>query len=401
MRISKRTWQSNGTTRHAWRVSYVDASGRRVHRQFAFKRDAEAFAQRVSSELHLGEHAPAADRTTLNEAAEVWLAALRLGRDGEGPVSRATTAQYEWALGHYIKPHLGARRLSELTRPALLEFRDWLLTAERASADADADTPNGPLARGSARKVLKALKACLNEARRRGLVSTDHWRDVTIRESARQKARVEIPSREQVRALLELAATRRDHPDKHVALARRRMYAIVATAAMTGLRQGEIRALAKDCIDFKQGLIRVERAADSWNVIGRPKTANSRRTVEMPPALIAILKEWSLAAPKSATAIDLVFPRHDGGIMDKANLYHRGWAPLRAAAGLWDLHFHALRHFYASNLIAAGASPREIMEAMGHSSVLITFDTYGHLFPDDRDARRARATQLAEGLLRS
>ena len=85
--------------------------------------------------------------------------------------------------------------------------------------------------------------------------------------------------------------------------------------------------------------------------------------------------------------------------MDKSNLFHRGWAPLRKAAGLADLHFHALRHFYASSLIATGGSPREVMEAIGHASVQITFDVYGHLFPEDRQARAVRADTLGASLL--
>jgi len=168
---------------------------------------------------------------------------------------------------------------------------------------------------------------------------------------------------------------------------------------MTGLRQGELRALSWRCVNFKRQLVRVERAAAALGAISSPKSARSRREVELPPELGRILKEWKLVVPRSALVRDLVFPRVDGGVLDKGNLFHRGWVPLRQAAGLPDLRFHALRHYYASSMIADGASAREVMEAMGHSSVQITFDVYGHLFPEDRQSRSARAARLARALL--
>ena len=215
MRITKRTWHRpvSGVRATAWEVTYKDAAGARRRRQFHKRGEAEAFVRRVSSELHLGEHAVAAERNTLRDAAQVWLDSLRVGRDGEGPVAAATRLQYEWALDHYILPKLGDRRLAELTRPVLLGFRDGLLTTPRVSARRDGERSDVPLARGSARRVLKALKACLNEARRRGLVAAETWRDVTIKEGARHRVRVQVPDRTAVRTLLETAAARREHSD--------------------------------------------------------------------------------------------------------------------------------------------------------------------------------------------
>jgi len=401
MRISKRTWQRpvGGGRGTAWEVTYKDAGGTRRRRQFDRRNEAEAFSRRVSSEIYHGEHAVAAERTTLREAARVWLDTLRVGRDGEGPIATATRIQYEWALKSYILPRIGDLRLSALTRPVLLGFRDSLLTGPRVRPESGADAGHRPLARGSARRVLKALKACLNEARRRGLVATDTWRDVSIKEGARHRVRVEMPDLAAVRSLLTVAAARREHADPHTAFARHRTYALVAAAAMTGLRQGELRALTWRCVQFKRQLIRVECAADVMGIISSPKSARSRREVELPPELTRILKEWKLVIPGSALVRDLVFPRVDGGVLDKSNLFHRGWVPLRQEAGLPSLRFHALRHYYASSMIADGATPREVMDAMGHSSVQITFDVYGHLFPEDRQNRSARASRLARSLL--
>jgi integrase len=61
--------------------------------------------------------------------------------------------------------------------------------------------------------------------------------------------------------------------------------------------------------------------------------------------------------------------------------------------------FHDLRHFRASCLIADGANPKEVMVEMGHASIQMTVDTYGHLFPEDAAPRRARAEDIAAGVL--
>src|SRR5215469_14736426 len=69
------------------------------------------------------------------------------------------------------------------------------------------------------------------------------------------------------------------------------------------------------------------------------------------------------------------------GIADGVNLYHREFLPCLEAAGLRRVRFHALRHSYASHLIQAGANLAYVKEQMGHSSIQVTVDTYGHLAP--------------------
>jgi integrase len=77
----------------------------------------------------------------------------------------------------------------------------------------------------------------------------------------------------------------------------------------------------------------------------------------------------------------LVFPSRDGGPWDGINIYHRHFLPCVEAAGLRRITFHALRHSYASHLIHAGASLAYVKEQIGHSSIQVTVDTYGHLVP--------------------
>ena len=78
---------------------------------------------------------------------------------------------------------------------------------------------------------------------------------------------------------------------------------------------------------------------------------------------------------------ELVFPSPDGCILDRDNLYHRCFLPVLAKAGIRKIRLHDLRHTFGSLLIQTGASIVYVKEQMGHSSIQITVDTYGHLIP--------------------
>jgi integrase len=153
-------------------------------------------------------------------------------------------------------------------------------------------------------------------------------------------------------------------------------------AARTGLRASEIRALDWADVDFAAQIVRVRQRADTSGQIGSPKSAASRRDVPMTPGLITMLKEWRIA---SGGRTGLVFPGQEG-----RPLCHN---TLRKTLG----RCHAYRHFFASWLIDQGFGPKRIQALMGHSSITVTFDTYGHLFPQDDDAARFAAAEQALG----
>ena len=113
---------------------------------------------------------------------------------------------------------------------------------------------------------------------------------------------------------------------------------------------------------------------------------------------INALKQQRLATANGPGG--LVFPSDEGTPLDHHNILARVWTPLLVGAGLFDLHptrrdaegaplkvakynFHALRHAAASLFIEQKLSPKRVQTIMGHSSITVTFDTYGHLFEDD------------------
>jgi len=130
-------------------------------------------------------------------------------------------------------------------------------------------------------------------------------------------------------------------------------------------------------------------SAPTPGAIGDPKSAAGDRVIPMTPGVFNVLREWRLACPKGS--LGLVFPNGNGNVESHANIAGRGFAPLQRALGLTDAQgrprygLHSLRHFFASWAIEQGFTPKRLQALLGHSSIQMTFDTYGHLFPSLED----------------
>ncbi|MGH8924670.1 MAG: tyrosine-type recombinase/integrase [Acidimicrobiia bacterium] len=112
--------------------------------------------------------------------------------------------------------------------------------------------------------------------------------------------------------------------------------------------------------------------------IGPPKTWR-RRSVPIPSALADDLA----AHVRGKRPNEFVFTSSRGTPVRQSNVYARHFKPAALRAGRDpNVRFHDLRHRYAAMLIAEGAYPRAIMERLGHSSIQVTLDTYGHMFPE-------------------
>jgi integrase len=174
---------------------------------------------------------------------------------------------------------------------------------------------------------------------------------------------------------------------------------LVRFAAYTGLRAGEIAALRVKRLDLLRGTVRVVEAASevSGRLITGPTKTHAERTVLLPRFLRDELAAYLASRPRDRDAF--VFTAPKGGPLRHHNFYNRQFCPALVRAGLPEqIRFHDLRHTCASLLIAQGAHPKAIQVHLGHSSIQVTMDRYGHLFPDalghlaDRlDAARTQA----------
>lgn len=149
---------------------------------------------------------------------------------------------------------------------------------------------------------------------------------------------------------------------------------LVRFDAATGLRAGEVAALRPSDIDLDKGLVMVTGSIERGG--GRKTTKTGKvRTVPIPKFLHEALRA------RIAAADDSLFEMPTGGPISHPVFYRTYFKPAAAAIGVPDLRFHGLRHTYAALLIAQGANPLAVQQRLGHASIEVTLNVYGHLFP--------------------
>jgi integrase len=375
--VRKRKWTTRlGEHKESWIVDYSDQKGERHIQTFERKKDADAYHATVKVDVRQGVHTPVNQSITVAEAGKEWIEYVTGERR-----ERSTLQSYQSHLDLHINPKLGREKLAKLTTPRINKFRDDLLASE--------------VSRATAKKILTSLKSLLRDARRRGNVAQNVALDVKIAATARSKRKLkvgeDIPTTDEIRRII-YAATGRARP-------------FMITAIFTGLRASELRGLRWQDVDLKRGALHVRQRADRFNVIGKPKSESSDRTVPLPAQVINALKEWKLACPKGD--LDLVFPTGAGNIEAHANNVTRILGPVQVKAGVVDAKgeakygMHAFRHFYASWLINRKQDgglelPLKTVQArLGHSSIVMTSDVYGHLFPSTDDGSEMAAAANA------
>lgn len=113
-----------------------------------------------------------------------------------------------------------------------------------------------------------------------------------------------------------------------------------------------------------------------WHV-GPPKSRKSTRRIAATESVMKMLAELKVGKP----GIAFLFPGNCAGFIDPDMFDAEVWKPIAAKAEMTGTRYHDLRHFFASQLIANGETAAYVRDRMGHSSIKVTFDTYGNLFP--------------------
>ncbi|MGO4437959.1 tyrosine-type recombinase/integrase [Rhizobium sp. RAF56] len=408
MSVRKREWTTpKGVQKSAWVVDYLDMSGKRRLKTFRLKKEADQYAATASVEVREGVHVADSASATVEAAGKLWIASAKANG-----LERATIMDYERHLRMHIVPFIGALKLSGLSIARIRAFEDELRAADRSPS--------------MIKKVLVSLGTLTADAQERGLVARNVVRDLKgkrgsgekrqeQRQRGRLKVAVDIPAREDVKALL--------------GALKGRWRPLILTATFCGLRASELRGLRWQDIDFAKREIRVHQRADRFNDIGRPKSLSGERTIPAPPMVMNALREWKLICPKRTTGkfdeagekvivLDLVFPNGSGKVEQLNNILRRGLHPAWMAAGVTIesgevdkkgmpilapkyTGMHVLRHFFASWCInrkedgGLGLTPKIVQERMGHSTVALTMDRYSHLFPKADDADELAAAEHA------
>jgi integrase len=175
-------------------------------------------------------------------------------------------------------------------------------------------------------------------------------------------------------------------------------------ALLTGMRPEEYLALQWSDVDFERGTAQVRRALvrhkKSWS-FEEPKTARSRRTVFLPVPLLQKLAahkrmqaEARLKLGSAWQAFDLVFCSDEGTPLTIPNITYRYFRPILTEAKLPRIRLYDLRHTCATLLLIAEENPKVVSERLGHSTIVLTLDTYSHVLPTMQQQATARLEKM-------
>lgn len=326
-----------------YRAVYRDDSDRRHSKSFDRKADAKKWLASAETDRARGQWVdPRGGAMLFGDWADQWLAA-RLVRP-------TTLACDRGRLRNHLNPAFGDVPLKDLTP---LRVRAYIaeLTGSRSPA--------------TVRHIHALLSAILGEAVEEGLLLSNPCRRTKLPPPPRYDG--VFLSSEQLDRLVDAV-----DPDYRC---------LVLTAAGTGMRWGELAGLGREHLDLLRRRLRIERTLvdlDGHVSFGEPKTRGSRRTVSLPAPVVD-----ALAAHLRGHTTDLVFTSPNGTPLRRRNFWYRVWLPAVKAAGLEPApRFHDLRHTHVALLIASGVPIKAIQERLGHASIVMTMDRYGHLLDD-------------------
>ena len=335
-----------------WKIRYRDPEGRQRSKTCRTKSEARAYLEDVG---HAGRQrtwvAPERGRITLAAWSEQYMTTVVHLR----PTS---ISLYERELVH-ILARFGRTQLAQLDPLAIQAWLAQLLA--------------GGMASSSVHRKYGVLRRILQVAVRKGVIATNPCTAVDPPTLEAGEMSFLNPS--------ELASLVEEIDPWY--------QAFVYTAAETGMRWSELVGLRRRGVDLLRRSIAVtEQMVLVWQkgrpgrwVRQKPKTKAGTRSISISAFLAERLGEQ--LASRSQPGLDgLVFVNKRGGPVGSSIFHTRHWAPARRAVGLDGLRFHDLRHTAVALAISQGAHPKAIQRRMGHSTINMTLDRYGHLFPE-------------------
>ena len=368
MADARKRARSFGTARRLpsgrWQVRYYDQAGVRhtAPRTFPSKVDANRYLAQVEADLLRGVWTdPRLARITFGEWVERWWPTTADLRPG-------TRTFYDYLLRRYLLP---AFEETALGRIDPMTVRSWLASLYEA----------GEVTPTTIAKAYRLLRRILNVAVEAGYLPRN---PAAIKgagmERAAEMRHVSIP---QLHALAEAV------PGRYRAL--------VLVAGYGGLRWGELVGLRRRRVDLAGARIHVvEQLAEVAGkfIVSPPKTAAGQRVVVLPAVAVAALAEHldDYAAPEPD---GLVFSSGRGTYLQRSNFSRLVWRPAVQRLGLDGLRFHDLRHTAATLAAAAGATTKELMDRMGHTSPAVAL-RYQHVMAD----RQGAIAAALDGLVR-
>ena len=348
-----------------WQARYLGPDGldHSAPNTFATEREGEQWLTLIESEIIRGRwHAPEAGEVKLSAYGEKWIAERKL--------APRTRQGYEYLFTLHIEPQLGALALGAIQPATIRGWRRKLLAA---------GTPEP-----------QAVKAY---ALLRAIFGTAVKEDEIIRQNPCRISgydRYHTPERPTATVAQVFALADAMPP---------RFFALIVVAALSGLRWGELAALRRRDVDLAVAQVRVPRklaVLKNRVEFGPPKSEAGVRVVALPAAaveaLVPHLDEFVEGSPE-----DLIFTGETGGVLRSSSFGSAvRWRATVARLGLAEFHFHDLRHTGNTLAASSGASTRELMHRMGHSTMRAAL-IYQHATSErDREIASAMDRRIAK-----
>jgi integrase len=329
------------------------------------RKDAEIFETKKKRELDLGiliEHS----KISVNEYLDNWFKVSAKPR-----LKNRTYEDYTEYMNRYVRPVIGRKVLSKIKPLDIQVVYSQMLESG--------------LSARTVRFAHSILSSALKQAVKWQILPINPATMVDLPQNHRQEMKALSP--EEANRFLE--AARQD-----------KWFVIFSLAISTGMRPEEYLGLQWKDIDFKKGTATIQRAlvwkrkGGGWS-LQEPKTSKSRRTIPLPSSVVNELSvhrkkqlEERLRLGQAYQNIDFVFATEIGTPLLPSNLTRRHFKPILKKAGLSEkIRIYDLRHTCATLLLSNGTSPKVIAERLGHSSIVLTLDTYSHVLPSmQRDA---------------
>jgi integrase len=368
-----RACDGDGRCKCPWEGAvYSKRHGKKIRKQFSTRAAAAAWRDDARSAVRKRTLSPAT-QLTVAQAAEAWLEGAAGGvirpRSGNA-YKRSAVRAYETGWRLRLEPAFGHYKLSELTRNDVQDFVDELV-GQGANPSTIGTTLN--LLRNIYGRAMKRSEVAVNPT-------------AGLEMPAVRGGRNRFASPEEAARLLEALP-----PGDR---------ALWATAMYAGLRRGELMALRIEDVDLAKGLIDVRRG---WDLEDGEISTKSRRPRRVPVTgrLRAHLAQqllrigWSEGLVFGSEAAEPFGPTP---LSKRANVAW-GWKQVRnpGSAGpgkVWvkaredalePIGLHECRHTFASLMIAAGVNAKALSTYMGHATISITLDLYGHLMPGNEE----------------
>lgn len=328
-------------------VRYYSTDGKRntLPGGFSRKKDAEVALGRMLAEQAAGTFGKPSQEILFTEVARLWLEKIK------PEVGVRTFIDYQQVVGNHLLSYFGAKRIRDITTVDVERFRnETLLTVSPRTTN----------------KILRVLKMTLGYAAKHKYVLEDPTRFVASVKQVKKETDF-------------LGRVESDEIERLLAAASPAFRPLFYTAIWTGMREGELLGLKWAAVDLDKQRINVRQTYDSYGY-REPKSKAGKRSIVMSPSLVEVLSQHKVTLKNNGND-DHVFQNTKGGPLHHANMISREFHPALQRAGIRRMPFHCLRHTFGALTASMGTPPKFIQAQMGHASLVVTLDTYGHLMP--------------------